>query len=230
MESVLFRASLDCLTGKAMCTEVGEIDFIVFHSFLKLCNKWDTQNWTKGRSGSLLPNICITDRRHCHSWPPWLGIQLLFSAFEYDCEKWPDIFIQRICIVHCRLIKHYNCSYRDLFVKQLYPCNYYIPWFPCWNTNRNQCAQFLYKLVSIKTCMGLIPVPCSLVISNTPHLKCWHSQEAVEEFSYRLNSIKKDRNVGCIEKGIISIQQASHLPLKSSIYWAGGVQKKTFRR
>lgn len=78
--------------------------------------------------------------------------------------------------------------------------------------------------------IGLILVPCTLVISNTAHLKCWHSQEAIEDSSYRLNSIRRDRNVGCVEKGIISIQQASHLPVKSSIYWAQGVQRKAYRR
>lgn len=42
-----------------MCSEVGEIDFIVFHCLSKLCNKWDTQNWTKGRNGSL-PLISVS--------------------------------------------------------------------------------------------------------------------------------------------------------------------------
>lgn len=42
-----------------MYTEVGEIDFMVFHSLLKLCNKWDTKNWTKRRNGSL-PLISVS--------------------------------------------------------------------------------------------------------------------------------------------------------------------------
>lgn len=42
-----------------MCTEVGEIDFIVFHSLSKLCNKWVAQNWTKRRNGSL-PLISVS--------------------------------------------------------------------------------------------------------------------------------------------------------------------------
>lgn len=172
------------------------------------------------------PSACITDSRHCPSWPPWLSIQLQFWAFEYDYEKWPDIVLQRVC----RLIKHHHDSCRDMFVKQIYLRYYYILWFPCRNPNRNKCTQFLYKSVSMQTYIGLIPVPFTLVISNTAHFKCWHSQEPDEEFLYRLNGSRKDRDVGCVEKGVISIQQASHLLLKSSLYCAQGVRWKECRR
>lgn len=54
---------------------------------------------------------------------------------------------------------------------------------------------------------------------------CWHFQEPDEEFLRRLNSSKMDRDVGCVEKGVISIQQASHLLLKNlSKLSLGGVQ------
>lgn len=117
-----------------------------------------------------------------------------------------------------------------MFVKQIYLRYYYILWFPCRNPNRNKCTQFLYKSVSMQTYIGLIPVPFTLVISNTAHFKCWHSQEPDEEFLYRLNGSRKDRDVGCVEKGVISIQQASHLLLKSSLYCAQGVRWKECRR
>lgn len=118
-ESVLFRASLECLTGKAMCTEVSEIDFKVFHSLSKLCNKWDTPNWTQRRNMSLpLISVSLT--------ADTAPLDLLDLAFSFSFEhlnitmknnlalfsKWFALFIVGIlnaitnCVPVCLLSRY----------------------------------------------------------------------------------------------------------------------------
>lgn len=213
-----------------MCTEFGEIDFIVFHSLSKLCNKWATQNWTKGRNGSL-PLISVslivgTATLDLFGSASRCCFQYLNMAVKNDLT----LFSKEFALFLVGLLNTLTVRVGTCLLSSYICATVIFSGFPAETQLEISVLKFLYKLVSIQTYKGLIPVPCTFVVSNAAHLKCWHSQEAVEKFSYRLNSIRKDRNVGCVKKGIISIQQTSHLPLKSSIYWAQGVQRKVYRR
>lgn len=102
-----------------MCTEVSEIDFKVFHSLSKLCNKWDTPNWTQRRNMSLpLISVSLT--------ADTAPLDLLDLAFSFSFEhlnitmknnlalfsKWFALFIVGIlnaitnCVPVCLLSRY----------------------------------------------------------------------------------------------------------------------------